>query len=163
MAFKPTESKRHKNQNEGELNMNSMMDMVTIILLFLLKSYSTDGALKNEAGDLKLPESYRTVKPLKANTLSVSKSSISLNGLQVMLIEEVGDGFIIGPLAIPLREAASSAKEIEEYGGEFNQEILVLIDEETPFDLVFKVINTCARNEFVNVKLFVQGFGTDLS
>ena len=80
-----------------------------------------------------------------------------------MLIEEVGDGFIIGPLAIPLREAASSAKEIEEYGGEFNQEILVLIDEETPFDLVFKVINTCARNEFVNVKLFVQGFGTDLS
>ena len=161
MAFKPTASKRHLTKETGKLNMNSMMDMVTIILLFLLKSYSTEGALKNEAGDLKLPSSYRTIKPPKAPALSVSKNAISLNGEQVLLIEEVGEGFLIGPLSVPLRAAANAAKEVEEYGGIFAQEILILIDEDAPFDLVFKIINTCAKNEFIKVKLFVQGFGVD--
>jgi len=45
MAFKPSKSKKHDTKIEGTLNMNSMMDMMTIILLFLLKSYSTTGAL----------------------------------------------------------------------------------------------------------------------
>jgi hypothetical protein len=53
MAFKPS-TKRKKRNMEGGLNMNSMMDMVTIILLFLLKSYSTSGALKTNADDMKL-------------------------------------------------------------------------------------------------------------
>ena len=36
--------------------MNSMMDMMTIILLFLLKSYSTTGALAAQSESLKLPD-----------------------------------------------------------------------------------------------------------
>ena len=46
MAFIPSRSKRHTTDSgDVKLNLNSMMDMFTIILLFLLKVYSTDGQM----------------------------------------------------------------------------------------------------------------------
>jgi biopolymer transport protein ExbD len=164
MAFKPTASKRHKNNSDGELNMNSMMDMVTIILLFLLKTYSTEGSLKTAAGDLKLPESYRTAKPFKRTIVAVSKTVILLNDVHVMTREEVpSEENLINQLKTPLEKVANQIREIENYGGEFNHEILLMIDKETPFEVVAKIIYTCSKADFYNVKLFVQGFGLDIS
>ena len=46
-----------------ELNITSMMDMFTIILVFLLKSYSTEDSSVASSGDLELPISTTMVKP----------------------------------------------------------------------------------------------------
>jgi uncharacterized protein YcnI len=59
--------------------MNSMMDMMTIILLFLLKSYSTTGALATQSESLKLPESVRTIKPKKELNVSIARDVILVN------------------------------------------------------------------------------------
>lgn len=164
MAFKPTASKRHLNASEGELNMNSMMDMVTIILLFLLKTYSTEGSLKTAAGDLKLPESYRTAKPFKRTTVAVSKTVILVNDVLIMQRDEIPQNEnLINQLKTPLEKEADRLREVENYGGEFNHEVLLMIDKETPFEVVAKVIYTCSKADFYNVKLFVQGFGLDIS
>lgn len=157
MAFKPTAAKANRNKSEGELNMNSMMDMVTIILLFLLKTYSTEGALKAGADDLKLPESYRMIKPVKATNISVSETVIMLGDRLIMNIDEVPeDELLISKLATPLRSAADDSRKVEEYGGEFKNEVLLIIDKNTSFDLLSKVIYTCGKSDFYNIKLMVQ-------
>ena len=43
--------------NDGGLNITSMMDMMTIILVFLLKSYSTQDISVAPSEDLELPVS----------------------------------------------------------------------------------------------------------
>ena len=80
MAFKPSKSKKHNTQLQGTLNMNSMMDMMTIILLFLLKSYSTTGALATQSESLKLPVSDRTLKPKKELNVSIATDVILVIG-----------------------------------------------------------------------------------
>lgn len=156
MAFKPTAAKANRSSSDGELNMNSMMDMVTIILLFLLKTYSTEGNLKSGADDLKLPESYRAIKPVKATSITVSQSVIMIGDRFVMNVTDVGDEMMISSLASPLRVAADGAKQVEEYGGEFKNEVLLIMDQNTPFDILTKVIYTCGKSEFYNIKLMVQ-------
>lgn len=157
MAFKPSASKRHRNSADGSLNMNSMMDMVTIILLFLLKTYSTEGALKSNAEDLKLPSSYTLVKPVKAATVAVSQSVIMLGDRVVISRAEVNpDQQLIPPLANLLREKADQEKEVEEFGGEFTREVLLIIDKDVPFELLSQVIYSCGKSEYDKIRLMVQ-------
>ena len=42
---------------KGELNITSMMDMFTIVLVFLLKNFATEGNLMTSADNLILPKS----------------------------------------------------------------------------------------------------------
>lgn len=158
MAFKPSASKKNRGKkNDGELNMNSMMDMVTIILLFLLKSYSTEGALKGNSDDLQMPSSYTLIKPVRATVVAVSQNAIILDDRVVVSRPDIdADQRLISPLAKVLSIKAEKAREIEEYGGEFLGEILLIIDKDAPFDLLFKVIYTSSRSGFTKVKLMVQ-------
>lgn len=162
MAYKPTASKKNRRKMEGGLNMNSMMDMVTIILLFLLKSYSTEGALKNAANDLKLPESYRMIKPVKAVTVTISQSVIMVDKTIVLEIDKVGEDQFIKEAADELKKFREAARKAEEIGVEFKNEVLLVMDKGVPFDLLSKIVYTCGQSDFYNIRMMVQGFGLDL-
>ncbi len=86
MAFAPSRSKKHDTNPKGELNMNSMMDMMTIILLFLLKSFSTDGALVAPSENLTLPTSFRVEKPKKELNVAISNDAIIVNDIPVIAL-----------------------------------------------------------------------------
>ena len=99
MAFKPSASKNHDTLQKGTLNMNSMMDMMTIILLFLLKSYSTGGALASQSESLNLPTSERSQKPKKEVNVSVAQDVILVNEVPLMRTNEIAkDDMMITPL-----------------------------------------------------------------
>jgi biopolymer transport protein ExbD len=162
MAFQPSASKKHRSNSDGELNMNSMMDMMTIILLFLLKSYSTEGQLKTAAEDLKLPKSIRLEKPVKIPMVEVSKTVIIYDDQVILEIKDVGDRFVIPQLKSVLSSAAEDMKKVEEYGGVFDNKILLLIDEASPYELLLKVMKTCADSEFYDIRLMVLGGENDV-
>jgi biopolymer transport protein ExbD len=155
MAFKPSKSKKHNTQLQGTLNMNSMMDMMTIILLFLLKSYSTTGALATQSESLKLPESARTTKPKKELNVAVAKDVILVNEQPVMLTADVPPTEIIIPqLEVKLREYAQSQKDLEiEVGKEFTHEVIIQGDESITYELLFRVMYTCGQSEFNKMRL----------
>ena len=155
MAFKPSKSKKHNTQLQGTLNMNSMMDMMTIILLFLLKSYSTTGALATQSESLKLPESLRTTKPKKELNVAVAKDVIIVNDQPVMKTADVTPNEILIPqLGIKLREYAQSQKNLEiEVGKEFTHEVIIQGDESITYELLFRVMYTCGQSEFNKMRL----------
>lgn len=72
MAFKPSAAKKNKGKQEGTLNMNSMMDILTIMLLFLLMSFSTEGSLATKSDGLKPPKILANNKPKKTLAINVS-------------------------------------------------------------------------------------------
>ncbi len=155
MAFTPSKSKKHNTKIEGTLNMNSMMDMMTIILLFLLKSYSTTGALATQSESLKLPESVRVIKPKKELNVAVARDVIIVNEVAVMNTADVpAEGVIIPLLGDKLREYAAKEKQLEiEVGKEFTHEVIIQGDKTINYELLFRVMYTCGQSEFNKMRL----------
>ena len=155
MAFQPSKSKRHDTKIQGTLNMNSMMDMMTIILLFLLKSYSTQGALASQSESLKLPVSDRTEKPKKELNVSIATDVILVNEIPLMSTRDIDkDQFMIPLLEAKLIEYANKEKQLEiETGKEFTNEVIIQGDKSISFETLFKVMYTCSKSEFYKMRL----------
>jgi biopolymer transport protein ExbD len=155
MAFKPSASKKHDTAQEGTLNMNSMMDMMTIILLFLLKSYSTGGALASQSESLSLPISTRTQKPKKEVNVSVASDVILVNEVAIMQTQDIDPNEIaILPLQSNLQEYANRERQLEiEAGKEFTHEVIIQGDKGIPFETLFKVMYTCSKSDFYKMRL----------
>ena len=160
MAFQPSKSKKHDTQLKGELNMNSMMDMMTIILLFLIKSYSTGGALASQSESLKLPTSDRTEKPKKELNVAVATDMILVNEQPLLQIAQIPkEQMLIPQLQSKLLEYADKEKQLEQdVGKEFTHEVIIQGDKSIHFDTLFKVMYTCSKSEFYKMRLLtVQG------
>ena len=155
MAFKPSASKKHDTAQTGALNMNSMMDMMTIILVFLLKSYSTEGALASQSESLSLPTSKRTEKPKKEVNVSIATDVILVNEVPLMRTGEIDPNEIaISPLQTKLQEYANKERQLEiEAGKEFTHEVLIQGDKSIPFETLFKVMYTCSKSDFYKMRL----------
>lgn len=155
MAFIPSRAKKHRTTTEESLNLTSMMDAMTIILLFLLKTYSTSGAIISPSSDLKLPYSLSTDTPHKELTVSVTRENILVSDERVISVGDVDPGApIIGSLFNELSRRSQEAKQNEiDYAIPFTHEVIVVADEETPFQLLFKVIYTCGSSEYNKLRL----------
>ena len=76
---------------EGELSITSMMDMMTIILVFLLKSYSTEDISVKPSDDLQIPVSSAKKPPRLAVNLVVTRSQVLVDSSSVLMLERVPD------------------------------------------------------------------------
>ncbi len=142
-------------QEKGTLNLNSMMDMMTIILLFLLKTFSTSGAIVTPSKELHLPLSVMGNKPTKQLTVSIAKTKILVNDKGIMNNDEIPpDAMLIPRLAEVLKDYAKKEKELErEVGKVFSHEVIIEGDKEIPYDLLLKVMYTCSKSEFYKMRL----------
>jgi biopolymer transport protein ExbD len=161
MAFQPSKSKRHDTKIQGTLNLNSMMDMMTIILLFLLKSYSTEGALASQSESLNLPTSERTKKPKKEVNVSIARDVILVNEIPLMRTSDIPKEEVMIPqLQVKLSEYADKERQLEiEAGKEFTHEVIIQGDKTIPFEILFKVMYTCSKSELYKMRLLTISKG----
>ncbi|KAA3611274.1 MAG: biopolymer transporter ExbD [Calditrichaeota bacterium] len=155
MAFQPSKSKRHQREESGALNMNSMMDMMTIILLFLLKSFSAEGALVTASEELKLPESFMGDKPKKELQVSVTKDAILVNNNALMPVSDVdSESVLIQPLYTALAAVAQEQQQLEiDFGTEFTHTVIIQGDQTVPFEMLYKIMFTCSKSQFYKMRL----------
>src|SRR5512145_836321 len=70
-----------------ELNIVAMMDMMTIILVFLLKSYQASAINVNMSQELAIPQSTTQLHPQENITVTVSMKEVAVNDRQVLLVD----------------------------------------------------------------------------
>ena len=58
-------------EKEASLNITSMMDAFTIVLVFLLKSFAAEGNLLTQADNLKLPYSVSQKQPTEVSLIVI--------------------------------------------------------------------------------------------
>jgi biopolymer transport protein ExbD len=159
MAFIPSHIKKHDtNPGKVRLNLTSMMDMFTIILVFLLKTYSTDGNLIQPSEFLTLPTSTIEKSPEVALDLVISKEWIMVNNEPVVTVAEVlaSEGLIVQSLKEKLEVYAREAKRMEElYGTKFSGKVTIQGDKEIPYQLLVKAMATCGKSDYPNMRLVV--------
>ncbi len=159
MAFAPSKGKKNRRKEEAGLSLNSMMDMMTIILLFLLKTFSTSGALIQPSPLVELPYASREMEPKKAVSILVTNQGVfeDKEGSQNLLANS--DEFANTDIVIlPNLEAyLNEARQLkEDVGMQFKGEVTVQCDKMIPYEWLLKVINTCGQAEYGTIDFVVK-------
>lgn len=160
--------KSRRQGTDGGLSITSMMDMMTIILCFLLKSYQTTDVTIESSPDLQIPTSTALAEIKKEVQLVVTRSQILVEGEPITTLEQRPDengnmvsyvadsdkkGQLIDDLYNSLLEAAENAKEVgETFSGiedaQFKGRIMLQCDHSLPFSLIREVMYTAGQAQF---------------
>lgn len=130
--------------------LTSLVDMMVILLVFLLKSFSVEGQLVTPAADLQLPSSTCDVAAEVALGVEVSTTGINLDGVPVAMLPDVAvaDGSLVIPeLESALREALAPGAI-----GRAN----VQCDHRVDFAVLKRVLASCSAAGYDDLSLLVQ-------
>ena len=164
------EKRRHREQPEAELLINSLMDAFTIILCFLLKSFGSDPVQIRESDDLKLARTSSSDPLVDAVVIGISKRSIQVDDEKVAdlrngavdesMKRDGQEGLLINPLHDKLKEKVQHLKMIAARSASqtFKGMALVVADKDTSYRLVTEVLYTAGQAEFEKFK-FVAAEG----
>ena len=158
--------KKRKPADDVGVTINSLMDAMTIILIFLLMNYSVDPLRIDTADDLKLPASTPEIHPKASATVTVTKNGIIVNDKPVVQIKagtvdkayKQGDeaSLNIQPLFEALNEEATRQKEMARLrGSKFDGVLTIIADNETEYRLLTEVLYTAGQAEFQKFKFAV--------
>jgi biopolymer transport protein ExbD len=150
-------SRVKERKHAEELSMVSLMDIFTVILLFLLQTFSAEGNLLTQAENLKLPfsTSKKTVTEI-ALTIIVDQNQILVDNQPVFDTPKVAkqDSIVIGPMNKALEALREKEKKAMMAMGKEDEEtgrVIVQIDRNLPFDVMYKVMGTCGYSGYGNV------------
>jgi len=149
------------------LNITAMMDMMTILLVFMLISFTTQTSSITQSDQLVLAASVTAKEVTESVSVTLTKSAILFEGEPVVGVhggaidasdKESGDvnGLVITPLKKALTERATLDKRIAQLQGlPFEGAATIIADKTTPFRLLFEVMYTAGQVEYKKYRLIV--------
>ncbi|HEX7665562.1 MAG TPA: biopolymer transporter ExbD [Polyangiaceae bacterium] len=163
-----------KNAIEPEinfLNITAMMDMMTIILVFLLKSMSSSSASIPQSADLTIPNSVLTTEASEDGVkVVISKSQIvvddnpvvpvpadATHGVEGKYKRSGPNDLYIAPLANALQSWRDRDKQVKAATGKAGagSEAIIICDKDAPYRLLVEVLYTLGQTEFSKFHLMV--------
>jgi biopolymer transport protein ExbD len=151
-----------------ELNIVAMMDMMTIILVFLLKSYQTSAINVNMGEDLSIPQSTTQLHPQENITVTVTMREVTVNDRRVVDVaggaipaaaKEGGkaDAFYVGAVYDALKKEVDKQKYIAQYNkaAPFTGRVNVVADKKVPYRTLMEVLYTAGQAELGEYKFMV--------
>ena len=145
-----------KNQSFG-LNITSMTDMFTILLVFLLQSFAAGEVQIDPVQGLRLPQSSTEKNPVDGARVSVTAKEIKFDQKTVALITDdkidsaaldPNDKQFIKPLFDELKKLNSDNEKLAKTG-----KVLLQADEAIPYATLRKIMYTASMAGFPNLKL----------
>ena len=159
-----------RKQEEAKLTLTSMMDMFTIILVFLMKSYSTDVEVNVDASmaeklpvsisESKLEQDAEAVVQITPNAILVkNKHVVTLQNFKIPKNAlDPTNPFLIVPLYDELNNLRETALKLEEAGAivkgkpyKFQGILVIKGDKNMPSSLLMKVMYTAGQAEFAKI------------
>lgn len=151
---------RRKRTRSFTLRLTSMIDMFTILLVFLLKSFSAEGEIMSVAKDLHLPESTAQRPPRATPILMVTNDWIILDGNPVEKVSTAlaDQRIVIMKLLKELQKIRSFSESLGQLDVNmgFKGEITIQGDKEISFEVLKKVMFTCGQMGYNNMFLAVN-------
>lgn len=157
--------KKRRDDDGGSLNINSLMDIMVIILVFLLKSYGDD-QLKAVGQDIKAPSSMAQLNPEDTTTITVSQKAILVDDKKAVDVQEGkvdgsqkkggADSLYITPLFDSLTEATKKKKrEKQLLKQQYEPVATIIADQATPYRLITEVMYTAGQAELSKFKFAI--------
>lgn len=145
-------------QEEMSLAITPMADVFTVILVFLLKSFSTGISSLTPTQDVHLPEARAVSSLLDGMKLEISPNGILLNDAQVMKLTQ----FQFDPKQLAedgslkeINDAIRKEKEEKTLAGSVESRMTIVADRKTPYALLKRVFTSTANYDYTDLSLAV--------
>jgi len=176
LMFRKALARKKRKEREAageihELNITAMMDMMTIILVFLLKTYAASAIMLTQSEDIKPPISSTRAVPKDTVAVTITTQDILVGDRVVVTLENgqvpprLLDGRLVRPLDQALRHEVDKLKTIaaRNPSAPFSRELSVIGDRKIPYDLLLTVLYTAGQAELENYRFVVlqKGEGTE--
>lgn len=159
MSYRKRTNLHRPLQNTFSLNITSMTDMFTILLVFLLQTYASSDFVVDLEPGVNLPISSATKNPTKSLKISLSKEKLRIE--DQTLLELSNSHFLSRDLAKndlnliePLfKELLSKKEKLTKEEAEQEQNVLLQADSSLDYSILHKVMYTASQAGFSKIKL----------
>lgn len=132
--------------------LTSLVDVMTILLVFLIKSFSVEGNIITPADDLELPVSTSEKTPRPRCSIVISRSALMAEGEIIESLAAIGrdDSLLVPPLFSYMKAQYSRSK-----ASAARPEVIIQCDREVAYAYVKKVMFTCSKAGFTDFSVLV--------
>ena len=161
-------ARHHKRAKaEGEINLVSMIDMLTVLVFFLLVYTTNEVEILPSAKDVQLPQSMAEEPATEAVVVIVSETEILMNGESLGKISDIlaTNELIIPSLKTALENEVErsvlSDSELTEEQQIASREVTIMADKEIPYQLLKRVMATSTAADYGQLSLAVLQKASD--
>jgi biopolymer transport protein ExbD len=130
--------------------LTSLVDVMAIILVFLIKTFSTEGNIITPSSDLELPISTSTKKPTPRWSIEIARNSVMSEGTFIASTDAYAKK---DSLLIP--ELFKWLENKRKLRSDTTSQALIQCDKEVPYAIVKKVMYTCSKAKFIDFSVLV--------
>ena len=155
---------RNNKKSTFVLQLTAMVDMFTILIVFLLKSFSTSAVNITPHAGLKMPYSTTQKSPVEALRLVVATDGVYVEDKKIIVITdgkisqtdtEINDPDFVKPLFELLDKEAMKSKKIalknEEH--EFQGTVVMQVDSRLSYKLIRKIMYTSSLAGYADLRM----------
>jgi biopolymer transport protein ExbD len=158
-------SRGKKKQTVFDIDITSLLDILTILLVFLLQSYNSSGVIINVPKEIELPRSASESLNNFGVNVQVSKTNIWVDDVEVLSSESADatqtfdeGGRRIVPLFNELTRIKETIKQSEKLSPDakkFSGVVNLVVDKSLRYNYLKRVMYTCAAAGFKEFKFVV--------
>lgn len=132
--------------------LTSLVDVMTILLVFLIKSFSVEGNIVTPSADLQLPVSSAEKPARPACTIEISRTEVASEGTVIVPVAEFAraDSLVIPALYDWMLFQKSKGNDTSGAG-----KVLIQADRDLEFNIVKRVMYTCSKAGFSDFSVLV--------
>lgn len=171
MARSKSLSSRRRRKKGGafDIDITSLLDILTIMMVFLLQSYNSSGVVINVPKEIDLPISNSETLSTFGVNIQVSKSQIWVDDKEVVntentdteqLFDEGGRRII--PLfnqLVKIKETIKQSEKLSPQANAFSGVANLVVDKSLKYSYLKRVMYTCAAAGFKEFKFVVMAEG----
>lgn len=160
--------KRQPEHVEQGLNIYPLMDVMTILLVFMIMQFAQESANIVQSDELQIPYSTSEREVEQSVPIQISRDEIVVDNLPVISLRNGlvdpqhkqggGNGFLITPLHDILTQHRDRLRRIEQLSNgaqPFTGSVQIIADKRTPFRTLSEVIYTLGQAEFSSIHFVV--------
>lgn len=157
-------SRGKRKETVFDIDITSLLDILTIMLVFLLQSYNSSGVIINVPKEIELPRSSSETLNNFGVNIQVSKTQIFVDDAEVVNTDVPDDqlfdegGRRIVPLyneLIRIKETIKQSEKLSPQAKKFSGIANLVVDKSLKYNYLKRVMYTCAAAGFKEFKFVV--------
>ena len=154
--------KLKRKKTGGGLLITSLMDIMTVMLILLLKVYSSEGQILTNADNLVLPNSVSQEGPKEVRLqVALTNEWVLVDNIPVVRTPVVRkqEGLTIQAVKDKLAIAMAQEEMMVKIGAflKVKGELIIQADKNIEYDVIYKVMATCGEIGYNAIKFAVMG------
>jgi biopolymer transport protein ExbD len=160
LSFVTKMLKGHTRANpHSDLNITPMVDMLVMLVIFLLMTFSATGEILFITKDIVLPSAFNATPMERAPVIAISNTAVAFEGELVVATSSVNPTTFPGgkiPVLKDLLDRSRQAWVDVHPSREFNGQVIIQAHNEVPFSVLKMIMKTCAEAQFMGMNFAIQ-------